>query len=380
MLNQNVKETELIRKAIEDTRSRLSAHMSYTIGGSGIAYLAINTISKSSEDPFTLSLICMFLTTLITAFLFISLYHFNSINRYTGYLKLLNIEREFKILDETVKTDEHNKRDNFISWEICFGKFANCRISSKFEANFFKDVLCYEGPSLEKLESKFKEYNIGDPKINRNSIWKGLTLMFKGLYRGIRINEQSDSWRYPFYSSYIYYLLILIFETLSIIYLSKGISSTNLPPLEYLYNAQFDLTLILFAVVNLIALKGASDIYKLMFGSQTVSAYCWIFLPFRIRILNVWNIYPVYYQTEEPNFKNNQQKKKLSQPNEIVASAESKLTENQLANSKINIEELMQGIKIILENNQINFQENNVGVVEFQESLLNKFKSILDQK
>ena len=157
-------------------------------------------------------------------------------------------------------------------------------------------------------------------------------------------------------------------------------SPTNLPPLEYLYNAQFDLTLILFAVVNLIALKGASDIYKLMFGSQTVSAYCWIFLPFRIRILNVWNIYPVYYQTEEPNFKNNQQKKKLSQPNEIVASAESKLTENQLANSKINIEELMQGIKIILENNQINFQENNVGVVEFQESLLNKFKSILDQK
>ena len=48
-----------------------------------------------------------------------------------------------------------------------------------------------------------------------------------------------------------------------------------------------------------------------MFGNQTVSAYCWSFFPFRVKVLNEWGYRPRYYQTEESN----QPNQKVNKPN-----------------------------------------------------------------
>lgn len=47
MLQANLVEYKVIRQSIESDRQRLTTLMSFAIGGSGVAYLAINTLQNS---------------------------------------------------------------------------------------------------------------------------------------------------------------------------------------------------------------------------------------------------------------------------------------------------------------------------------------------
>ena len=92
MTNHNIKEYELIRQEMESLKDRLTKHMSFAIGSSGLLFLAIQTVDIKTQDNLTISMICIFTALIITAFFYLSIYKYNSLNRYAGYCKLINLE------------------------------------------------------------------------------------------------------------------------------------------------------------------------------------------------------------------------------------------------------------------------------------------------
>ncbi|MEQ6123125.1 hypothetical protein AAON49_02855 [Pseudotenacibaculum sp. MALMAid0570] len=290
MLNHNTKEYEIITASMEAIRHRLTTHLSFTIGGSGIFYFAMNILGKPNSNELAFPLICIFAATLISSFFYLALYKFNSMNRYAGYCKLINIEIGS---NKIKKADTDKKIKQIITWEICMGKLANTKIEIEFPIGFWKKAK-YNGIEMAILKNNFEKYKIHNPKIDYGARKKGLLM----LLRGINKKDNSKTWKYPLYSSYVYYFLIFIFVSLSI----SGVISFFIQlsaPMTYMQYSELTLISVLLLTILFVLQKSLSEMYKLMIGSKTVSAYCWKFLPYRIQILNNFGIRPTYYITEK---------------------------------------------------------------------------------
>jgi hypothetical protein len=283
---------------MENLRGRLTTHLSFAIGGSGILYLAINSFEKSGQNELTIGLICAFSSAIISSFFYLALYKYNSMNRYAGYCKLINLEIEFNPINSNTTDLKHTDfPKNIITWELCVAKFANSKDRAEFDIYYWTNILKFKAPGLEisEIEETFHDYKLLNPRKDYHSVRKGVKTFFKGINR----NSHSESWKYPLYSSYIYYVLIVFFIVLSSISLGKYINSSTIsfapgwtfPPVEV-----FLITFLLL-VTSKVLYKSFSDLHKLMDGSRTVAAYCWKLFPYRIRVLNKFNIEPTYYRT-----------------------------------------------------------------------------------
>ncbi len=292
MLVQNTKEYEIIREAIESNRHRLTTHLSFAIGGSGILYIAMTALMNPDYNVLSLSLICMFSTTIISSFFYLALYKFNSINRYAGYCKLINLEIASSKID---KTRKKKSIEHVITWEVCVGKLENSKVHIQFPKDYWKEVLKYKGLNIDNICKNFKKYNLLKPEVDRRGALKGIKLLFSTLFKKYR----SKSWEYPLYSSYVYYILILFFFVLSCANLYAFLKSKPWGDILRMELFQIVLIMGLSFIVFMVIIKSFAELYKLMLGSKTVSAYCWKLLPFRIRILNKFNIKPHYYITEK---------------------------------------------------------------------------------
>ncbi|NMH88795.1 hypothetical protein [Flavivirga algicola] len=293
MLAKNIKEYEIIREAMESNRHRLTTHLSFAIGGSGILYIAMTALMNPDSNSLSLALICMFSATIISSFFYLALYKFNSINRYAGYCKLINLEIGASKIDKNRK----KSIEDVITWEVCAGKLENAKEHLSFPKEHWKDVLKYKGLNIDNICKNFKKYNLLKPEADKWGVLKGVGLLFSVFFK----KYKSKSWEYPLYSSYVYYILILFFFVLSCANLYTYLKIKSWVGVLRIELFQIALIGVLALVIFMVIVKSLAELYKLMLGSKTVSAYCWKFLPFRIRILNKFNIKPHYYNTEKEN-------------------------------------------------------------------------------
>lgn len=291
MLNQNTKEYEIIREAIEANRQRLTTHLSFAIGGSGILYIAMNNyLSSDNINLLGLGLIYMFSAMIISSFFYLALYKFNSINRYAGYSKLINLEIKISALKEKQKITT----DQIITWEVCMGKLYNSKVSKELDENTWNNELKYKNLKFKNINSKFKEYELLEPEVHKKRAFKGMWMLIKGIFK----KDKSKSWKYPLYSSYVYYILISFFMLVSLISTHSYYYKNCDNGFENLELFQLSMIGILCIINFYVIFRSFGEMYKLMLGKKTVSAYCWSFLPHRIKILNEFNIEPHYYNTE----------------------------------------------------------------------------------
>lgn len=238
----------------------------------------------------------MFTGTLVAAFYYLALYKFNSINRYIGYCKMINLEiYAWSIKNPEKKAIPPIAPENIITWELCVSMLANSAMTSKPPVSYWSK-LKFRGISQETMIDRFNKYNLNSPEVDRNSSFNGALILLKG----IRKRDKSVSWKYPLYSAYIYYVLIFFFVGLAFLNIYRFIIvNSNYQNIKIFFKPEIIIVLILLLVIRKVLVKSFSEIHKLMIGSKTVSAYCWKFLIYRIKALNKLDIEPEYLQTED---------------------------------------------------------------------------------
>jgi hypothetical protein len=308
MIAQNLKEYELIRQDMSSLKTRLSSHLSILLGGSGIAFYSISSISSSSPSIY-LSIIFAFVASLIAAFFYLALYKYNSYNRFAGYCKLLNEEIQITFLQRNVQKEikeiDTISKYNFIFWELCMAKYANYKDIVSFDESMWTQQLQYEGISMKNIKTQFYYLNGHDAPADNHSFLRGLKLIYRFAFN----KESAKSWKYPIYTAYTYLILIIFYFLNAINKMIAHIDILKEPISEKInYDNEFGSRGLLFYyfifsflafIIIVVIIKAFTELTKLMEGSKTPSAYCWKFLQHRIAFLNELGFKPKYIMSEE---------------------------------------------------------------------------------
>ncbi|HLP51137.1 MAG TPA: hypothetical protein VK154_09665 [Chitinophagales bacterium] len=317
MLEKNMDEYKQIRVEMESVRACLRQYISYSLGGAGIIYLSVNNYvpMNKAADRIDLALVYMFSAALISAFFHLSLYKFNSLNRYSGYCKLISLETS---IEETVQTegkegiegsypvkkgDKESWPKYFVFWEVCVAKLYNAFYPNEITNKHYNSLqFKFEGTKgfdkIAKLKEMFEQYKLERPTSDDGALKSGLKLLTPRFINFIK-HEPVKSWKYPLYTAGIFYIIILFFFCLAVLSLLQ--SRKNI---EFSLNfnsaitAKFFVLFTLTLIVIWILFRSLYEIHSLMRGSKTASAYCWKFIIFRIKVLNSIGVMPTYYFTD----------------------------------------------------------------------------------
>lgn len=114
MEQQNVREYELIREEMLKVKECTTQYMSFVIGGSGVAAVAIALFSGRDADPLAIGYVAMILSLLASLVFLILFYKFRSHNRFAAYCMLLG-EEQFPLRQRRIP-------DSIIAWETCINE------------------------------------------------------------------------------------------------------------------------------------------------------------------------------------------------------------------------------------------------------------------
>lgn len=301
MKSHNVKEYELIRKEIEELKKCINQYISYLFGGSGIALCTI--FLNNSYSPLIISIISIIVAILVMSLNYLLLYKYISHNRYAGYLRLISQELKHSKLENSEFSNEDIKE--LYLWELCVSQlslFKSCssveKINQKFDKVKFKLSDAHfkdESEKLDYINKNINDYLTNPPQIDNKSFKKGVNELIQQAIG----NRTSSSWGFPLYTSFIVYIIALFFSSGSIIFFLKYLKIENICNISiFLSREESYLFIILLLIFSLFVYRSIKKLAKIMLGSNTVIAFCWSFLYFRVYFLNDLGIYPTYIHAE----------------------------------------------------------------------------------
>ena len=305
MLTENVKEYELISAELHSIRNCITSYISYLIGSSGIGVCIISYF-KTLQISHSLSLFITVSTTLvISAMHYILIYKYNSHNRYAGYLRL--ISQEISLASIKKKNGREQKKiEHLICWELCVSMLNNASKRKGFPEKYWRDILKFrmaqngmvlsfknDPEKIKKvLVSKWNDLNFACPRIDKHAFWRGISLLISGIIK----RDNSKSWKYPLYTSYVVIIFNLYYLALSGYCFWAYTTSTTLAELSYVIVTGY---FVILAVILTIWQRNVVEMYRLMLGSKTVDAFCWKFLQYRIEAVNQYGLVPTYHLTSK---------------------------------------------------------------------------------
>lgn len=299
MLKRNVKEYESIRQEIQATRTLATTFLSISMGGSGISYVALNGWFNMSDD-LTIATFSFLVSAIICGFYYLALYSYQSHNRFAGYSKLINQEIDHKRINDEKTHPNYELPNDIMTWEICVSKWQNAVDKQVWDGEldrYWRQVLIYDSSNIQLplLHRIFELYNFHKPRADRRSHIKGIWMLLSGPFK----KHRYQSWKFPLYSSYVYYMLLFFYWHVGFSHFIEHLSTFNYQRVSFV-NIWESMGVALLIISTLIMTwRSFSTIHKLMEGSKTVNAFCWMLLQHRIRILNKFNIQPAYYVSEK---------------------------------------------------------------------------------
>lgn len=307
MLNRNVEEYKLIRQEMNNLKDCITKYIGYVLAGSGAMIYGLARMDRS-EIPTSLSpeiaVVSASFSMLISLILLMLFYKFNSHNRFAGFCKLLNHERQDSINTpdmEHSQMGEEKKEDNgnddkvvpLFSWEVTVGDLRWLESKPGYLGNIIKKIIITE-PTKEVLREKIEERidNQGkQPTIDTDKNFRGLIILVKTF---LLRNTQTESWGFPplvvctFLFMVSGFLFASYFMTMRI-----GIFSN-------LWLLCYEIAITIFQLCLWWHICG--KLYALMSGSATVYSFYWKFIPLRTLFLNKQKIKPSYISIGDYTF------------------------------------------------------------------------------
>jgi hypothetical protein len=310
MLSSSVKEYEQLGTEVKSIKDCISNYIGYIIGTNGIAYLLFGALKFYNEVRYAssnavasvsadLALVVEIL--IVLSIYYVMNYKFASHNRYVGYRQLLSQEfihmkirepepisspdLDFNFLD--VKERCSDSPESIFTWEYVNAKWNNRIKPKEYPEDYYNKLDLrlqlpsdYKSYSLKLLDNEGTEI----PKnviqlFFENIIWT----VFKKKKRSEKVYKKFivTSWKYPRYI----FILISILLAFCIGLLLKF---SHIPGL-YLYT--------FITAVLLVWLCFLWELLRLLIKDKTIDYYCWVFLAYRTRLLNNYNIRPVFLST-----------------------------------------------------------------------------------
>jgi len=310
MFESSIKEYELLTKEVSEIKACITRYIGFIIGANGLVFVLVKffnhgTTGQSNElkfagielglNNFVLPFIGI---SVLSSLYFLINYKFNSHNRHVGYLQLLSQEMKhisttnFWPIRENDKLQpglEENVANNLncpnhiMSWQYIMSRF-NSRIQEKeFNSNDFGNLDFRFALSRKKkydnLDSFVGNLNIIESFLNE-IVWKKLN--FYSHKRKLYNKYITKSWRYPIYV----YILALVQVIVISVFTYLGNQDKPI---------HFNLTWGIIVVV--IWIYFTKSLFQVMGGNKSIDYYCWQFLPYRVQMLNSYEIRPIYHST-----------------------------------------------------------------------------------
>jgi hypothetical protein len=308
MLDINIKEYDSIKTELGSLRTSISTFIMISIGGSifGSFFVFLSKSSAASYSlPITLSL---FVALFLLSIYYILIYKFISHNRYVGYLSLISQESFLKKINKPRRL-KFSRSSNLIAYEYCMSKlqayynrqYDKIFFAKEFPLEFWSKTLKFEfvknGQKIDlwnnyyntkELENHWYKFKIYQPASDKKKFRKGLLLLLKGLWK----EENSNSWKYPFYVTYAIFLNFFLYLGIALWYYIEQVRYIGFDEYKtYFLTGYFLMILIVMAIIFF---KSVGELHSIMNGSKTINAFCWRFLQFRVEYLNAIGIKPFY--------------------------------------------------------------------------------------
>jgi|GEM_PF-5869847 len=270
MEKQNLREYELIREEMLSLKNCITNYMGFVIGGSGVAYYGLVSITNGSNSFSRIAYAPLFLSFIVTSVLLILFYKFNSHNRYAGYCKLLNQER-------LGNGKRLNKIKSVMAWETCIDKLRQSELTAISTEEEIKNINSWNISGLDKELIKFniERYTRCSTISDKKPVRRGLKIFSNFLI----LLYRSDSWQFPIFIFTTFCIINILYLLIAIYFLVQ-----NSPTMFIIV---FSVFLILQIWIWLIFL---GRLYIIMEGSRTVDAYCWRFISSRYKYIK--KVYP----------------------------------------------------------------------------------------
>ncbi|WNJ19378.1 hypothetical protein [Pontibacter sp. G13] len=364
MLKQSVKEYELLKNEVKSIRDSITRYFGHIIGSNSVAFLifgflrrgAKNASAESThpegpvsellqifENPdFILSIELVY----ILAIYWVINYRFIAHNQYVGYLQLLSQEiwhsriksssEIFWKKDNDKDNDTSSWSTNFsdiFSWEYIKSRWGNRREPKDFPYAQLKSLDFGLWPSGKRE----KEYNgylyevSGEGKVVNPIKKKDMQLSFVRIIIWGFLNSFTQpfslsrwryskefkivSWRYPRHI----FIIVSFFFLIQIWFISSrfiNLNFNNALFVEFYFTGDTLSFVVKFISVFggvLIWLFFGYQYFHIRHGKNSIDYYCWAFMPFRVRLLNDYDVSPNYYSTSY-----NRYLKSLEQAREFV--------------------------------------------------------------
>jgi hypothetical protein len=256
MQEQNLREYEGLRTELITLKNCITTYVGFVAAGSATAFWALAAIKTEGDgQKIAIGLASILLAITSTFVLLVLTYKFRSHNRYVGYSKLLTHER----YQTKVAT-------SIVGWEICVDRLRSTDFSAAGLIEYCRKTGLARG-SLRELPSRIRQFCGPQPRADRHAMVLGL-LFLLGQRR-----QPSMSWHFPVY-------VARIFAAINAAFLFFAAYFVVVHPANIRWGwIGIAATLVLaLACLWLVFVK---NLYRLMFGSETVKAYCWRFVVIR---------------------------------------------------------------------------------------------------
>jgi len=261
MQPQNVAEYTAIREELTTLKNCITNYVGFVVAGSATAFWGLaGRASEKGPERLAMATMAMLLAIVSVLILFVLSYKFTSHNRYVGYSKLLTHEKFLQGVPADI---------DIFSWEICLDWLR----AADFDPNPLLidcDALGKAIKSAGNLRAEVAPYLGPSASRDQSSMQKGAALL---VWRSSR--EDSGSWWFPLY-------VTRIFAAIDVVFISFAIYFFFFPLSKYWY---FCIFIFLFSALILLWMKFLSKLHKQMGGSETIEAFCWKFVPIRVKFL-----------------------------------------------------------------------------------------------
>lgn len=287
---RNKYEYGLIRAEILDTKDCIRSYVNFGIILVGAFVAGIGALFEVNGRMFVTGIFAITGTIAILIFLRILIYKFISHNRLAGYSKICSAEsflNESK-LNNSNNDQNNNKEDDIVMWEIIMAEIDTAyeKISGFLE--------------MDKLNFNFKYFELDDTTHNKTKSIKRLEENFDKFWSPNKSNTfNKPNWRYPTYIFELFSVFSFIFCIVGLfcISLSEQFASlcNNIDQNSHTYRCQITFVIISLIILFFLWKYSFQKINDLTKGKCTGSAFGWMILPFRIKVLNSIGITPEYY-------------------------------------------------------------------------------------
>lgn len=294
MRQENVKEYEFLRKEMDTVKQCITTYLGYVLGGSGLAVYGTVTLGATALQPFFIAVLCFSFTTIMSFVLLVLYYKFSSHNRFAGYCKLLNHE-DYYAVRQVRKVEGAGNRAIF-SWEVALERLRASDTKPELLVGLIEHVRVAD-LDKDQLRCVLEHHTGKRPLKDKHKFWRGIVILFKAL----RGQVDTRSWGFP-------PIITAVFFVMCVAFFAGGIAATihfsvagkvAVDEGVWLYYIAYVVAGITITSQGWLWIYLVGKLFSLMKGTNTVDAFFWRFLPFRVAFLNRLGITPTYIFASE---------------------------------------------------------------------------------